>query len=153
MFLDTKLSIHNLFFSKLIAPENYQPAAPTITSEAKHSLFPWYSLTPTRSSLFSWRSPSRTSDSRIHKFKYILEHGPCDFSSHSYYNTHGFNLGNKWRSKKKFGRKFFSFSKLASYRHSIVRLFDSKKLRNYPTPKTLCNLKKKIISFHLHQLL
>lgn len=130
MLLDTKLSIHDLF-SKLIAPENNQPAVHSITSEAKHSVIPCYSFTPSPNSLFSWRSPSRSSDSRINNSRFILGHGHC-------YNIHGFNLGNKWCSQKIFGK-----SKLASYKNSIVRLFDSKKLRNYQTPKILYNLQKK----------
>ncbi|KAL6514165.1 hypothetical protein OROHE_019152 [Orobanche hederae] len=149
MSRDTKLSIYDSFLSKLqlIAPKNYQSAAaPTITS---HSFFPWFSFASSKNSISSyWRSLSRSTDSRIRKFRYMLQqHRPYNLSSHSYFNEHGFNrTGRKWYRKKVSGTEFFSsknhhkliLTKLASYKNSIIRLLDSKKPGgSYPAPNIL----------------
>ncbi|KAL6522504.1 hypothetical protein OROMI_031462 [Orobanche minor] len=141
MSRDTKLSIYDSFLSKLqlIAPKNYQSAAPTITSQAENSISSY------------WRSLSRSTDSRIRKFRYMLQqHRPYNLSSHSYFNEHGFNRGRKWWYRKKLsGTEFFSsknhhkliLTKLASYKNSIIRLLDSKKpAGSYPAPNILSQL-------------
>ncbi|KAK1376556.1 hypothetical protein POM88_032749 [Heracleum sosnowskyi] len=134
-------------------------------SEAKHSSSPWYSssqskISDAKYSFFSWHSSSpcrnsllpsccsQSSDSLIHKFRYIFEHGPCGLS---FKNKHaGINhdqVGAKWRTKELiFGRHSFwsknldhnpTLTKLAaSYKSSILKFLYSMK----PEYNILCNL-------------